>query len=381
MKHIVSRFRVGLILLMLGLTFSVVRAQLDACVEIVREALTVVQEACDSVARNEVCYGNRSLEVLLQDTDTSFFSTPGDTVALDILQAIYSRPFNEETEEWGIALIKAQANLPDTAPGQNVTFLVMGDISVETGSDGSAPMQTFFFKTGIGNPDCDNAPDSIVVQNPARTTINITVNGVEVELGSTAVFQFSSDQAMEILLVNGQADVTSNGETVVLDSGFQTSIQSATSGETTAPSPPVAYDPAQIQYIPFNLLPEHIEIPTVMTWVDTGIELQAGEQFSMSVSGLANTCDHQDCPEGYNLWVSPVGQTDFLCDAPDCQLIGAPDMGVIARIGGGNPFYVGAGGTFTAEQTGNLELTANDGVNAHWDNVGSFYALIDVFSD
>ena len=381
MMQSTSRSRYGLVLFLLGLTISMIQAQVDACVEIVREALTVVQEACDSVARNEVCYGNRSLEVLLQDTDTSFFSSPGDTVALDTLQAIYSRPFNEETEEWGIALIKAQANLPDTAPGQNVTFLVMGDISVETGNANSAPMQTFFFKTGIGNPDCENAPDSIVVQNPARTTINITVNGVEVELGSTAVFQFSSDQAMEILLVNGQAEVTSNGATVTLESGFQTSIQSGTDEDNAIPTPPVAYDPVQIQHIPFNLLPEHIEIPAVMPWVDTGIELQVGEQFSISVSGLANSCNNPDCPEGFNFWTSPVGRTDFLCTAPDCQLIGAPDMGAIARIGGGDPFYVGAGGTFTAEQSGNLELTANDGTNAHGDNVGSFYALIHVFSD
>src|SRR5690606_20836366 len=32
---------------------------------------------------------------------------------------------------WGVALMQIQANLPDTLPGQNVTFLLFGDVTIE----------------------------------------------------------------------------------------------------------------------------------------------------------------------------------------------------------------------------------------------------------
>jgi hypothetical protein len=38
-------------------------------------------------------------------------------------------------DEWGIALMKIQANLPDTIPGQNVSMLIFGDVLIENQAD------------------------------------------------------------------------------------------------------------------------------------------------------------------------------------------------------------------------------------------------------
>lgn len=50
------------------------------------------------------------------------------------------------------------------------------------------PMQAFFLRTGLGQPLCDNAPDALIVQGPENLHIQLTINGAEVELGSTVVF-------------------------------------------------------------------------------------------------------------------------------------------------------------------------------------------------
>jgi len=47
---------------------------------------------------------------------------------------------NETTGEWGIALLRVQANLPDTAPGQNVTVLMFGDAEIIDASQGTTDL-------------------------------------------------------------------------------------------------------------------------------------------------------------------------------------------------------------------------------------------------
>lgn len=50
-----------------------------------------------------------------------------------------------------------------------------------------SPMQAFYFTTGAGNPACKTAPDALVIQSPERLSVNLTVNGATVKIGSTIV--------------------------------------------------------------------------------------------------------------------------------------------------------------------------------------------------
>ena len=50
-----------------------------------------------------------------------------------------------------------------------------------------SPMQAFYFTTGTGNPTCRQAPDAIVIQSPERLSVNVTINGATVRIGSTIV--------------------------------------------------------------------------------------------------------------------------------------------------------------------------------------------------
>jgi uncharacterized protein YraI len=124
--------RVGkLALLILLLCVAPVAAQLD-CPAIVQAALDATDEACRNTARNQACYGNITLVAEPQEGIAAFdFDERGDRVEVAAVRTLTLFPWSEE--EWGIALMKLQTNLPDTLPGQNVTFLLFGDVAILSG--------------------------------------------------------------------------------------------------------------------------------------------------------------------------------------------------------------------------------------------------------
>lgn len=108
-----------------------VHAQND-CPTIVSTALEAVDDVCTETGRNQLCYGNFLLEVTPHNTMTRLqFESPGDTANIGDVQYLRLSSFNLDTAAWGVALMNVQAYLPGTLPGQNVIFLLFGDVAVE----------------------------------------------------------------------------------------------------------------------------------------------------------------------------------------------------------------------------------------------------------
>ncbi|MGB1285334.1 MAG: hypothetical protein ACPG7F_02275 [Aggregatilineales bacterium] len=111
-------------------------AQQSQCSPLVQEALLNMEENCADLDRNNACYGNDSVKASFTtapdiELEESFFTQPADISSLDILDSIQTLPRNDTNNEWGVAIMKAQASLPDTLPGQSVTFVLLGDVSME----------------------------------------------------------------------------------------------------------------------------------------------------------------------------------------------------------------------------------------------------------
>lgn len=67
-------------------------------------------------------------------------------------------------------------------------------------------MQVFRFSTGVGVPSCESVPPSaLVIQSPENAVVNITANGVDIVLGSTAILRTTANGAMQIITVDGTA--------------------------------------------------------------------------------------------------------------------------------------------------------------------------------
>lgn len=245
------------------------------CPALVDQALQALEQNCNGLGRNAACYGyDRVAATFNQPVEPEFFSQPADRADLVTLQTITTAALDIDNNQWGVALMNAQANLPGSLPGQSVTFLLLGDATVVnavaeadaqlpvqpvtaltttdtplrtlaaananlvltipsgqtvqadalsvdstwvrvvlTGAtpdearggwvlrdqltgDGidilpviteetRTPMQAFVFRTGLGGPVCQEAPNSLVIQGPTNTQVALNVNGADIVVGST----------------------------------------------------------------------------------------------------------------------------------------------------------------------------------------------------
>ncbi len=89
------------------------------------------------------------------------------------------------------------------------------------------PMQAFSFRTGIGQPVCSRAPDSLVIQGPNNIDVTINANGVDINIGSTIVLRTPEDNTMQVLAVSGSANV----DGLVVPGGFTVSTELSDEGD------------------------------------------------------------------------------------------------------------------------------------------------------
>lgn len=103
-----------------------------SCPALVELALSQVGNNCGNLDRNTACYGfNRVDATFSQTVSEGFFTRPAETTTIETMKTIRTAPLDLGLAQWGIAVMKVQANIPDTLPGQAVTFLLVGDAEVE----------------------------------------------------------------------------------------------------------------------------------------------------------------------------------------------------------------------------------------------------------
>lgn len=264
-------------MLVIVLSVGIAQAQGTTCPALVEEALARVEEVCGNPGRNEACYGHNSLEADVRPGTT--FETVGDIASLADIRRLTLREMDEDESIWGISLIAMQANLPDTVPGQNVTFLLFGDVEVEDVTDDtddySAPMQAFYFATGVDDASCAEAPDSgVLIQTPEGSgEVVFQANGVDITLGSTVYMQAEPGGELIVNIIEGFATLSTADGIMAAPAGTQVSIPLDEDGVAAdAPGLPRAYDLDDLRALPLTLLEREIEIAEpVLTPADTGV--------------------------------------------------------------------------------------------------------------
>jgi uncharacterized protein YraI len=176
-----------LIVFLILLVSIVATAQDNTCPAFVETALKAVGQACDQLGRNEACYGyNRVDANFWQVGGDLVFSTPADRVPLAEVQQIATAPFSLDQQSWGIAVLKVQANLPDTLPGQAVTMLLMGDAEL---------------KNAVASPAAE------VTVTPVPGTVTSSANGRSMPTTtSNIVTALSAGDTVSIIGLNEQGD-------------------------------------------------------------------------------------------------------------------------------------------------------------------------------
>ncbi len=264
--------RVCILLLVLG-AFTTLHAENTAqdatCGALVQQAMREVETVCGATGRNQACYGYIALEATPREGVTGFsFRQEGDLANVADLASVQLSPLDSANNTWGVLMMKLQASLPETLPGQNVTFLLFGDVEIRNAVDLQSqptlqPMQAFYFQTGITETGCTAAPaDGILIQTPnGAGKVNLRANGVDVQLGSTA-FVFAQPQGtLKINLLEGAGVVRADGKTVVVPSGAAVEIPLDDNLEPSGePGDPYPYDLDSLENLPIGVLPEEFEI-------------------------------------------------------------------------------------------------------------------------
>jgi len=147
-------------------------------------------------------------------------------------------------------------------------------------ADSQSPMQAFYFRTGIGQPACNEAPSALLVQGPENIAVNITANGVDIEIGSTIALRTLSEDEMQLITVNGRAQT---GNLVILE-GFTATAQLDEDGQAgpfggLRPLTQTELEDFQwLEDIPDEILNYPIELPERPQTLPTAVPSTSGNQ-------------------------------------------------------------------------------------------------------
>jgi hypothetical protein len=130
----------SILILLLGLApFALAQ---DDCPALVKQAYDTIEAACQDTGRNQACYGNVLMQATPHEGVSNFsFSKAGDLANVADVQTLQLSSMSLTNNEWGIGLMKVQANIPDTLPGQSVVFVLFGDVQIGNEGDTSVVNQ------------------------------------------------------------------------------------------------------------------------------------------------------------------------------------------------------------------------------------------------
>jgi hypothetical protein len=374
---------VALLLVIVAPSFGEAQDSVE-CGTLVEKAFTLLGASCDNLDRNSACYGYNRVDATFHDAVADdFFTKPGDTTELTPLETIHTYGIDEALERWGIALMRVQANVPNTLPGQAVIYMLLGetamqnavmpedtlipsDLSVDVTasvkanlrsapalnanvvtvaavgsvltadaqSDGldwlrvlyndlpvwvnrqvvdspneldslpvlkpetRTPMQAFYFTSNADETNCNQAPNTLLIQGPQHMKIDLNANEANIQIGSTILLSTIDDKTMQLVVLDGEANV----KDLIIPEGFKAVIPLRPPNEEEAQL--IKLDDAKIitdswddcqamsedelaAYKPLeNIPPQLLNYPITIPEVQKGKCFKPGEQ---SVGGACGT--------------------------------------------------------------------------------------------
>jgi LysM repeat protein len=253
------------------------------CDQLVTQALAQTGSACQGMERNSACYGHDQVNASFEGALANPFESAGDRADLLQLRTLNTAPLDETNGVWGIAIIKAQADLAGTLPGQNVTLLFYGD----AGITGAAPtMRGVTLRTSVGDLRCSSMPQSgILIQSPAGVRVTLQLNGADIQLGSTIFVTAYANDSLTIATIEGSARITAFGQTQTATSGLQVRMPLGGGDQLQVIGPPLApvpLDVTRLQNAPLQLLERPVTLPQPATVIPPTATRPAGSQPTLS---------------------------------------------------------------------------------------------------
>jgi hypothetical protein len=98
-----------------------------SCAPLIEQGFTQLQANCAGLENGAACFAFNNVNA----SGDGAFSEPGDRSDLSGIQTIQTAALDPALEQWGIAALNVQANVPTALEGQGVRLLMLGDVQVE----------------------------------------------------------------------------------------------------------------------------------------------------------------------------------------------------------------------------------------------------------
>lgn len=155
------------------------------------------------------------------------------------------------------------------------------------------PMQAFVFRSGLDDAPCSAAPNSgMLIQTPEGVaSVTIVLDEVVIQMSGTGFVQAQADGEFRLDVLDGEAQVTSDGDTRTAIGGQSVSVELDENGVPIgAPNDPQPLDLSNTQGLPTNLLDDEVEIADPF-------DLPPGVPVS-GQWGIAYNASSLSCPDG-----------------------------------------------------------------------------------
>src|SRR5271157_5962676 len=172
------------------------------CQSLIDQAISYTGKYCNQIGANKGCYGNTTLQAQMIANASQRFSERGDVADISQIQSISADPLNMVTHDWGIAIFRVLANLPNGAGWM------------------------------------------------------FDVNGTELTLKGNASLKANKNGTMVVGLYNGAGQITSDGQTQYFGAGQSVSVNLGGANGDQAVSPPST---------PESLSPDELKVACTMT--------------------------------------------------------------------------------------------------------------------
>lgn len=183
------------------------------CARQVQSVLQRLPARCSLTEAGQVCMGNP--EVFFAPQERSLL-LPGDRGPLTNYIALETRPFDINTQNFGLLSLRAKTSYADDAP-EVVLFLMTSGVRLR---DYDSRLEALTISSNPVVSECASVPPAgILVNGVIGKLAQFVVNGLAISLDGTAFLQVDAAAGLRVIVLDGTAQLAASGNDITVLAG------------------------------------------------------------------------------------------------------------------------------------------------------------------
>ncbi|MBZ0317605.1 MAG: hypothetical protein K8L91_14380 [Anaerolineae bacterium] len=193
-----------------------VMATLDPAVVCARQVQSVLQRLparCSLTEAGQVCLGNSDVFFAPQERSLLL---PGDRGPLTNYIALETRPFDINTQNFGLLSLRAKTSYADDA-AEDVLFVMTSGVRLR---DYDPHLEALTFSSNPVLSECASVPPAgLLVSGVMGKAARFEVNGLAISLDGTAFLQVDAAAGLRVIVLDGTAQLAASGIEITVSAG------------------------------------------------------------------------------------------------------------------------------------------------------------------